>query len=370
MSDDESSSSGSEDGIFQGLCAWEEDSASSSDEESSQEEAPAKAKAKAKKVVKEAADEAKEVVREAPAAVVQPLPVAGQFAPAAAPAAAGDTSDRIHVTLSFTGSLNDLAASGNEMVGHMVCNNPHLKEVVGGERFHVGDMRVEHFDAQQSPVTLGVKPNAKICGKIHAAHVTDTGVASFTMPRRSMKDFATPLVIQSCGRKKSSTDLRSLFPDATAENINDAVSKVGYDKTKLAVAKNSAIASSLRTIIEKSMAKARENGEVYSGPTLEASFNAAGNVYELPKDYVIAATNVAAAELSAASDEVDIDDFTLEFSRAIVGADAATKSRTEATWLHPNELRMSLKDGAVYAAETAKPFTISATISIPNPNLQ
>ena len=380
MSDDESSSSGSDDGLFQGLCGWDEDSDNeSSDGESQKETSAAKASAKeakkvakdaAKKSAKESADAAKSVVREVPAAVVQPLPVAGQFAQAAAPAEAKSEDGRLRVTLSFTGSLDDLAARGNEVVGHMVCNNSQLADIVGGERFHVGDMRIEHFDAQQSPVTLGVRPNAKICGKIHASHVTDTGLASFTMPRRSMKDFAVPLKIQECERKKSATDLRSTFPDATVDNISAAVSAVGYDKNKLAVAKDSAIASSVRTIIDKAIEAARIAGEVYTGPTLEASWNAAGKVYELPKKYVIAATNLAAAELTSASDEINVEDLTLEFSRAIVGADAATSSRTSAVWLNPNELRMSLKDGNVYVAETAKPFTISAVVSFPDPKLQ
>lgn len=379
MSDDESSSSGSDDGLFQGLCGWDEDSGSddSSDDESQQEKAaPKTAKKVAKKAAKKAAsestkavDKVKEVVREAPAAIVQPLPVAGQFAQAAAPAPISGDDGRIRLTFSFTGSLDDLAAAGNEVVGHMTCNNPNLKEILG-ERFHVADMRVEHYDAQQSPVTLGVKANAKMCGKIHASHITDTGLASFTMSRRSVKDFPTPQLLQSCERKSSATDLRSVFPNATVENISDAVSPVGHDKNKLAVAQDSAIAATMRTMIDKAVEAARAAGEVYTGPTLESAFNAAGKVYEMQKNFVIAATNVTAAELSSASDEVNLEDFTLEFARAIVGADAAMTSRNNAVWLNPNELRLSLKDGNVYVAETAKPFTISAVVSIADPKLQ
>lgn len=265
----------------------------------------------------------------------------------------------VRITMSYHGSLNDLANDPNPV---LKCSAPNLASRLGTE---VAASSITFHSYKNSfPVTIGVSaPHFK--GEKLCDHWTDVGPVMAELVDKSQGVFPNGLTVYRSNNATFKREFEKNFPgiseEAIGKGISPLISSPMYTNHVL-IGENTVEMHAVTLEIAKQTAEALAAGK--EAGVVEPVRTDAGMIVFKP--LAVLAVNVLKKTMQECDDRIPLNQFNFKMCRTRVSAaalDTARSSQTN-TWHDPRELRASLKSGQQLQGELDRKCDVSIVMDV------
>jgi hypothetical protein len=266
-----------------------------------------------------------------------------------------------YVEFSCSASLAELQSGAKE--ARLVCTNPKLAELLGGEDLPISSMEVVKFN-NPSPVSVGLL-GTHYKGNEHNFISSAGAFLSIFDPASVTKDAPhLPVTVHQAKPSAFQMKMAKHYPNQTPVSMIKAVMP-GFEEGKKVLPAGSALMIPIRDQIESDEKLCAEKKIDYTGATLESLAVRHNNLitgYQVPNEMVEFAANWITTCFERTKDTLNVNtEFYLPFARA--GLPCESLSAAGEHWTHRAEIEQNPKVANVEKALT-QPYTWTALVKV------